>query len=120
MATFWMPFRAFCQDLRGFDSIGKREARFRQVKEAYGFRSRAVHGATFKPKDAERLRECATRVDQVCRDLVYIYFDPESGFRAAMEGSDGATTEFFVTSILGSGEEFVPDDGNHPEVDASY
>ncbi len=88
----------------------KRIAIFKQVKEAYGFRSKAVHGATFKPKDDERLRQCARRVDQICRDLVHVYFDPESGFRAAIDGSDEATTEFFVARVLGSGAQFVPDD----------
>jgi hypothetical protein len=31
---------------------GKRIELFKQVKEAYGFRSKAVHGATFKPKSS--------------------------------------------------------------------
>jgi hypothetical protein len=29
MATYWLPLKALCPDSRGFDSIGKREARFK-------------------------------------------------------------------------------------------
>lgn len=91
----------------------KRIALFKQVKEAYGFRSKAVHGATFKPKDAERLKECARRVDQVCRDLVLAYFDSENGFRAAIEKSEQATTEFFINRVLGSEANFTSGDRKH-------
>jgi hypothetical protein len=92
----------------------KRIALFKQVKEAYGFRSRAVHGATFKLKDTERLRECAKLMDQVCRDLVLTYFDPGTGFRAAIEKSEQATTEFFINRVLGSESRFTSDEGEHP------
>lgn len=91
----------------------KRIALFKQVKEAYGFRSKAVHGATLKPKDAERLEECARRVDQVCRDLVLAYFDSENGFRAAIEKSEQATTEFFINRVLGSDANFTSGDRKH-------
>jgi hypothetical protein len=78
---------------------------FKLVKEAYGFRSKAVHGASFKPNDAERLRKCARQIDEVCRALVVAYFSPESGFRAAIEGNDESIANFFIRRTLGDSAE---------------
>lgn len=75
---------------------------FRIVKEAYGYRSKAVHGASFKPKDAEKLIASSEAVDEICRRLVVAYFDPTSGLRVALEGSDQETTDYFIERLLGS------------------
>jgi hypothetical protein len=74
---------------------------FKLVKEAYVYRSKAVHGAFFKPKDVERLRKCARDLDEVCRALVIEYLDTETGLKAAIEGPDQATTDFFIERTLG-------------------
>lgn len=75
---------------------------FRIVKEAYGYRSKAVHGASFKPKDANKLIASSEAVDQICRQLVVAYFDRTSGLRAALEGPDQESTDYFVERLLGS------------------
>lgn len=74
---------------------------FKLVKEGYGFRSKAVHGSYFKQKDADRLRECAIELDNVCRMIIYKYLDPNSGLRDAIEGPDEGAADFFLRRTLG-------------------
>jgi len=79
----------------------ERIALFKLVKEAYNFRSKAVHGTTFKPKEFDRLRVCAVKIDEVCRRLHHAYFDLDTGLAMAVENSDEDATEFFVNRTLG-------------------
>ena len=74
---------------------------FKLIKEAYGYRSKAIHGATFKTKDADRLRECASELDESCRRLWFVYADPSSGFRDSIEVSDQIATDYFLQRTLG-------------------
>lgn len=73
---------------------------YKLVKQAYGYRSRAVHGASFKVADIDQLRDCATRVDQICRELSFIYFGPDARFRDAIESSDQHATDFFMEALF--------------------
>jgi hypothetical protein len=80
----------------------ERIAIFKLIKEAYGYRSKAVHGAHFKIKDFARLRDCSIGIDHVCRLLHHAYFDPETGLADAIDSSDEVTSEYFVYKTLGS------------------
>ncbi|WAC27505.1 HEPN domain-containing protein [Ancylobacter sp. SL191] len=81
----------------------KRVAIFKLMKRAYGFRSKTVHGASFKPTEMDQLRECSKIVDHICRALQALYFDDEDpSFRSAVEASDDKSSEFFVEAILGA------------------
>lgn len=82
----------------------ERVSLFRVVKEAYGYRSKAVHGASFKSKDAEKLIASAEAIDEICRQLVMAYFEPSTGLRVALEGTDQDASDYFVERILGSPE----------------
>ena len=71
------------------------------MKEAYGYRSKAVHGATFKGATFDRLREVATRVDGICRDISALYLDTNSGVAALIEGHNDHLNSRFARMILG-------------------
>lgn len=93
----------------------KRIAIFKLVKKAYGFRSKTVHGASFKNAEINQLRDCATYVDQLCRALQVLYFDSDPAFRSAVEGKDDQSSEFFIEAVMGTHSapdrldiEFVP------------
>ena len=85
-------------------SVRQRLQIYRTVKQAYGYRSKAVHGASFKPADVNQLRDCATEVDQICRDLSLLYFGPDARFRDAIESSDQRATDFFMEALFGAVE----------------
>ncbi len=74
---------------------------FKCIKDGYGYRSKTVHGASFKQKDIDRLSECAKSLDHVCRRLVYEYWSSDGKLRMALEDSDTAMTEFFIQRTLG-------------------
>lgn len=79
----------------------KRIKLYKRVKKAYGFRSKTVHGASFKKGEIESLRDCSSDVDSICRALYYLYFDSASSFRSAVDRTDEAATEFFTGMVLG-------------------
>ncbi|MGO8100449.1 hypothetical protein AB9F46_08540 [Rhizobium leguminosarum] len=74
---------------------------FKLVKQAYGYRSKAVHGASFKPSDIGQLRECSTKIDEIYRKLYGLYFAEDGRFRAAAEGTDEKINGFFIELLLG-------------------
>jgi Apea-like HEPN len=74
---------------------------FKQVKDAYKYRSQVVHGKSFKERDFDKIVACSLNVDGICRMLVGIYFDTTNGFRAAMEDCDEVVNDFFVTRTFG-------------------
>jgi hypothetical protein len=80
----------------------KRIATFKLVKTAYGFRSKCVHGASFKPAEFDQLRDCSTQIDEVCRALQALYLDTDQSFRSAVEGPDQNFSEFFMGVVLGT------------------
>ena len=82
----------------------KRIAIYKLVKKAYGFRSKTVHGASFKPAEVDQLRDCAKDIDNICRALNKLYHDKDGSFRSAVEGSDQISTDFFMEAILGTRE----------------
>ncbi len=90
----------------------ERIAKFKLVKKAYGFRSKTVHGATFKASEVDQLRDCARDVDQVCRELQTIYFGGDPSFRAAVEGAADRTSDYFEHAVLGMGAGDEPLDGD--------
>lgn len=73
---------------------------YKLVKQAYGYRSKAVHGAPFKSADVSQLRDCATEIDQLCRELSLLYLGPDSRFRDAIESSDQHATDFFMEALF--------------------
>ena len=79
----------------------ERIALFKLIKEAYGYRSKAVHGTYFKSRDFERLRVCSVRIDEICRRIHHAYFDLDTGLAQAIESSDEDTTEYFLNRTLG-------------------
>ncbi|KQN24032.1 hypothetical protein ASF00_17675 [Sphingomonas sp. Leaf34] len=79
---------------------GQRLPIYKLVKQAYGYRSKAVHGAPFKSADVNQLRDCATGIDQICRDLTLLYFGTDARFRDAIESSDQHATEFFLEALF--------------------
>lgn len=74
---------------------------FKLVKQAYGYRSKAVHGSSFKPVEVDQLRDCAGAIDQIYRCLFVLYFDENGRFRTAAEGSEENVTQFFMELLLG-------------------
>ncbi|MBY3517077.1 hypothetical protein HFN76_33630 [Rhizobium laguerreae] len=83
-------------------SLGpERERIFKLVKQAYGYRSKAVHGASFKPADVGQLRDCSTKIDEIYRELYGLYFADDGRFRAAAEGTDEDANRFFIKLLLG-------------------
>lgn len=74
---------------------------FKLVKQAYGYRSKAVHGSSFKPTDVGQLRDCSKKVDQIYRSLFALYIQEDERFRTAVEGTDEDATQFFVELLLG-------------------
>ncbi|ANM17188.1 hypothetical protein AMK06_CH02294 [Rhizobium sp. N541] len=79
-----------------------RISNFKLVRQAYGYRSKAVHGASFKPADVTQLRDCSKKIDQFCRSLFELYLEEEGQFRTAVEGPDDDVTQFFIELLLGA------------------
>ncbi|NTG16440.1 hypothetical protein G6L05_22060 [Agrobacterium rhizogenes] len=78
-----------------------RIAAYRLIKQAYGYRSKAVHGATFRPTEFNQLREASEGIDEICRVLFGVYVDENNPFRTAVEGSDDTLNQFLVELLLG-------------------
>jgi hypothetical protein len=72
---------------------------YRQVKTAYGFRSKAVHGASFREKDHGKLVAASTKIDQVCREVTLAYLS-SSDFESALESKDDAFSEFWMQKLF--------------------
>jgi len=77
---------------------------YQLIKQAYGYRSKAVHGAAFKPADVKQLRDCSRRIDEVCRELFGLYFQENGQFRTAVERVDEAAARFFLDAVLGNAQ----------------
>lgn len=73
---------------------------YKSVKEAYGYRSKVVHGASFRAADLPKLLRCASTIDQICREMALAYLDSETGLNAAIEGSDQAATDYFLRRLM--------------------
>lgn len=80
----------------------ERIANFKLVKQAYGYRSKAVHGSSFSRGDVAQLRDCAVAIDGVYRKLFSLYFHENTHFRDAVEGDNDKATQFFTNLLLGS------------------
>lgn len=78
----------------------KRLSTFKLIKQAYGYRSKAVHGHSFKPSDVKQLCDCSKGLDQACRRLFHLYFQKGCRFRSAVEGKDENATQFFLELLL--------------------
>ncbi len=72
---------------------------FQLVKSAYNMRSKAVHGAPFKDKEAENLLRISVNLDSICRKLARLYFEDEK-FRLVVEGDKKVFDEFWLRRIL--------------------
>lgn len=77
----------------------KRLKTFKLVKQAYGIRSKAVHGSAFKDKDFPMLIEAARSLDEVCRRLTRMYLD-DSTFSSAIESNSEQFNDFWLAKIL--------------------
>ncbi|TVZ66168.1 HEPN domain-containing protein [Rhizobium mongolense] len=75
---------------------------YKLVKQAYGFRSKAVHGATFKPNEVAQLKQISKGIDRVCRAVFEAYIEDTSPFREALETSDEDLNGFLIQILLGS------------------
>lgn len=74
---------------------------FKLVKQAYGFRSKAVHGASFKPRDVDQLRDCAIEIDQIYRKVFDQYLLPDGRIRSIIEDTNDKVTSFFEDLVIG-------------------
>lgn len=71
------------------DNLDERLRCYKSVKLAYGMRSRAVHGATFRPNEIAKLTQSVIEIDEVCRKLAQrIYADPDFLARLKTTGED--------------------------------
>jgi hypothetical protein len=80
-------------------SGGARLETFRLVKAAYGLRSRAVHGATFKDKDQRQLIEASIKLDQVCREVTFAYLQSDD-FQEALEFNSDQFSDFWMKRLF--------------------
>lgn len=81
---------------------------FRIVKEAYGYRSRAVHGASFKGSAYERLKHCSQKLDGICRALAVLCLNTENGLVAELARKDDAINRFFLEKVLSTPSAIEP------------
>lgn len=84
---------------------------FTIVKHAYGIRSKAVHGAAFKPKDLPRLTKSAELMDNVCRKLARLYIEND-GFSSAIESESADFDHYWLKKIMVGDEDVAPDRGS--------
>ena len=83
------------------ESPGKtRLDRFKKIKDAYGFRSRAVHGSSFKVKVFDELRQISTDIDEVCRKIAEMYYLDLDGIRDRLEGTEEEFNAFFFEKLF--------------------
>jgi hypothetical protein len=73
---------------------------FRKVKIAYGFRSKAVHGASFRQKDLDRLVQSSVEIDEICRKLIVLYLDRDTKIAENLEVDAERLNEFFHRRLL--------------------
>lgn len=72
---------------------------YRSVKTAYAFRSKAVHGASFKEKEHEKLVSSSRAIDEVCRELLLRYLSDES-LREPFNSDTEAFSDFWISLLL--------------------
>ena len=72
---------------------------FRKIKEAYGMRSKAVHGAVFREKDQAQLKKLSVEIDQISREVTLAYLT-QPDFEEALKGSSEAFTEFWMRKLF--------------------
>lgn len=80
----------------------ERLATFKFVKEAYGIRSKAVHGAHFKVKEEEQLRLASPKIDDICRKITNKYLSDEP-FRMAIESDQTNFNDYWLRRTLVDG-----------------
>lgn len=78
----------------------QRIATFSLIKEAYGYRSKAVHGASFKGTAFERLRAASVQIDEICRRLSILYLE-DGKVTEIIEGGDENLNAHFIELVLG-------------------
>lgn len=78
---------------------GDRLSTFQLVKRAYGIRSKAVHGASFKEKEEEQLRDVSVKIDGICRSIARKYLE-EKRFKIAVESGAGKFNEFWLRTTF--------------------
>ena len=79
----------------GIDAI----AAYRKLKKAYGFRSKALHGATIQPKEQEALLATSNFLDCLCRNIM-VALQEQPNFREKFADNESIDT-FFVQQLLG-------------------
>ena len=77
----------------------ERLAIFRDMKSAYGMRSKAVHGAAFRDRDHEALIAGSIRLDAICREVALAYF-AQDDFRQALGGNDENFGAFWTQKLF--------------------
>jgi hypothetical protein len=73
---------------------------FKKIREAYGLRSRAVHGATFKDKAFDQLRSTSTYIDNVCRQLSILYLTNHEDVATKIESDENEFNSYFHGKIF--------------------
>jgi hypothetical protein len=58
---------------------------YKRIKQAYGFRSKVVHGSTIKEGQFDQLRDTSDYLDKACRILTIKYVTDEDKFRDCIE-----------------------------------
>lgn len=83
------------------EPLGERRLeRFRKIKEAYGYRSRAVHGAVFDIKSFTKIVESSEYIDGVCRKLATMYIENISNFSENIESKQEKFDSYFQDVIF--------------------
>lgn len=75
--------------------------RFRHIKAAYNYRSRAVHGDSFKPDQFPHLINESIYIDETCRRIAYLYMTERDGFAKQIEAKKEAYDNYFYEQIFG-------------------
>jgi hypothetical protein len=71
---------------------------YKRIKQAYGFRSKVVHGSTLKETQFDQLRDTSDYLDKACRTLMIKYDTNEDNFRDCIESDH--TDAFFLDKLL--------------------
>lgn len=73
---------------------------YKKAKEAYGVRSKIVHGTTIKEKDLEKIKQLAYFCDSCLRKVIFKLMSEES-LHACFSGNNEIIDEYMLKMIFG-------------------
>lgn len=81
------------------DDLESRTSIYRQVKQAYAMRSKAVHGAVIRTKSLPKLITACMDLDRICRALAIKFFK-DADFKESALGEDSEFNDYWVRAVL--------------------